>query len=124
MANLHNDVLDAALNVIAAHATHLYICDQVPVTYAEASSTYALGVKASPSIGAPGARSPSGRKITVAAITDGEVTVTDADCDAWALVDSGDSRLLAAGALAAGQAVTDGNVFTLAAFDIGIPAPA
>jgi hypothetical protein len=42
----------------------------------------------------------------------------------YAIVDTVNSRLLAAGALSAPQAVTDGNVFTLTAFDIGIPDPA
>ena len=39
-------------------------------------------------------------------------------------ITNGSSELLATGSLAAPQAVTSGNTFTLASFDIGIPAPA
>ena len=59
----------------------------------------------------------------MAAIASGAPGAIDATGTAshWALVDTGNSRLFAAGALSASQAVTDGNTFTLSAFDIGIP---
>ena len=56
----------------------------------------------------------------VAAITDGSVTA-NGTASHWAITDTGNSRLLATGALAASQAVSSGNTFTLGAFDIGIP---
>jgi hypothetical protein len=102
-------------------ADALYLCTQEPTTFAEAISTYACGVKTSPTIGAAGDGSPDGRKRTVAAITDGSVTATGTATH-WALTDG--SRLLASGALSASQAVTSGNTFTLAAFDVRIPAAA
>lgn len=118
-------VLDNGLTVLDTAANRLDICHTLPTTYAEATSTYTLGNKTSLSIGAPAAATPNGRKVTVAQITDGTVTATSTDTsdDAqyWAITDTGNSRLLAAGSLASAQLVTSGNTFTLAAFDIRIP---
>lgn len=120
MAFLADYVLDLALAALDTEGNRLDICSQEPTNYAEATSTYTLGNKTSLSIGAPADRLPNGRKVTVAAITDGVVTGT-ATATHWAIVDTVDSRLLATNSLAASQAVTNGNTFTLAAFDIGIP---
>lgn len=122
MAYLNNAVLDDGLNELVANGSRLDICSQEPTTFEEATNTYSLGNKVGISIGNPANRSPSGRKVTVAAITDGEVTDTQ-EATHWAITD-GSSTLLAAGALAEGQVVTDGNSFSLQAFDIGIPGPA
>jgi hypothetical protein len=122
LAYLDSRVLDLGLNVLDVEATILHICSSEPANYAGIAAI-TLGNKASVSIGAPGARAPSGRKVTVAAITDGAVTGTGT-ASHYAIADAGNTRLLAAGALAATQAVTNGNTFTLAAFDIGIPGPA
>lgn len=128
MPFLNDRVLDLGLTVLDTEADRLDICHTEPATYAEATSTYTVGNKTSLSVGAPAARSPSGRKVTVAAITDGDVTATSTDTsdDAqyWAITDTGNSRLLAAGPLSAAQLVTDGNVFTLTAFDIYLTGPA
>ncbi len=113
-------VLDAALAKLDTEANRLDICSQEPTTYTEATSTYTLGNKTSLSVGAPADRTPNGRKVTVAAITAGDVTAT-ATATHWAIVDTGNSRLLATGALGSSQAVTNGNTFTLDAFDVGIP---
>lgn len=128
MAYLNDRVLDNGLTVLDTEANRLDICHTEPTTYTQATSTYTVGNKTSLSIGAPAARTPSGRKVTVAAITDGSVTATSTgtsdDAQYWAIVDTSNSRLLAAGPLSAAQLVTSGNTFTLAAFDIGIPGPA
>lgn len=47
-AIVHDDVLDAALNTIKTNTENLYICSTQPATFAEASSTYKLGAKATP----------------------------------------------------------------------------
>lgn len=120
MAYLNDRVLDNGLTVLDTEANRLDICSQEPTSYAEATITYTLGNKTSLSVGSPADRSPDGRKVTVAAITDGTVTGTD-DATHWAITDTSNSRLLATGSLSASQAVTSGNTFTLAAFDIGIP---
>lgn len=120
MPLLADYVLDLALSNLDTAGNRLDICTQEPTTYTEATSTYTKGNKTSLSIGAPADRTPNGRKVTVAAITDGTVsgsgTVTH-----WAISDTGNSRLLAAGALSASQVVSSGNTFTTAAFDIGLP---
>lgn len=122
MAYINDRVFDNGLTVLDTEANRLDICSQEPVTYSEATTdaTYSLGYKTSLSIGAPADRTPSGRKVTVAAITDGTVTET-ATATHWAISDTGNSRLLATGSLSASQGVTDGNTFTLTEFDIGIP---
>lgn len=122
-AFLNDRVFDNGLTVLDTEATHLYITSQQATTYAEASSTYALGNKSSLSVGAPADGAVSGRRVTVAAITDGSVTGTGT-ASHYAIVDSANSRLLAANTLAGSQAVTNGNVFSLGAFDITIPDPA
>lgn len=120
MPFLNDRVLDNGLTVLDTEANRLDICSSEPTTYAEATSTYTLGNKTSLSVGAPADRSPNGRKVTVAAITGGTVTGTGTAAF-WAIVDTGNSRLLATNALSATQGVTSGNTFDLAAFDIGIP---
>ncbi len=119
MAFLADYILDLALAELDTATSTLYICSQEPTTYAEASSTYALGNKSSLSIGAPADRTPNGRKVTVASFTDGSVTSTGTATH-WAITKSG-TTLMATGALSASQSVTSGNTFSLPAFDIGIP---
>lgn len=123
MATLDNRVFDNGLTILDTEANKVLVTSQEAGTYTEANSTYALGNSTSLSIGAPADRSGGGRKVAVASITDGSVTATGTATH-YALVDTNNSRLLATGALTASQAVTSGNTFTLATFDIGIPDPA
>jgi hypothetical protein len=123
MATLDNRVFDNGLSVLDTEANKVLVTSQEASTYTEANSTYALGNSTSLSIGAPADRSGGGRKVAVAAVTDGSVTGTGTATH-YALVDTNNSRLLATGSLTASQAVTSGNTFTLATFDIGIPDPA
>lgn len=123
MASLHDDVFDNGLSVLNANVENLYICSQEPTTFVEASSTYKLGTKASPSVAAPSDRTGGGREAVVSAITDGSVTVTGT-ASHWALCDDSASKLLATAPLSSPQAVTSGNPFTLNSFAIGIPDPA
>ena len=122
---LFDRVLDNGLTVLDTEANRLDICHTLPTTYTEATSTYTVGNKTSLSVGSPAAASPNGRTVTVAQITDGSVTATSTgtsdDAQYWAITDTVNSRLLAAGSLSAAQMVTSGNTFTLAAFDIRIP---
>jgi type V secretory pathway adhesin AidA len=117
MASIHTDALDAALGVID-DATVLHICSSEPADYAGVSSV-SLGT-ATPSFTGPDTGDTSGRKITVDAISDGSVSDTGTAAN-WALVDG--TRLLASGDLSSSQSVTDGNTFTLTAFDIEIQDP-
>lgn len=123
MAYLNDRVLDFGLSVLDTEANRLDICSSEPSSYSEATSTYTLGNKTGISVGSPEARSPSGRKVAVAEISGGSVTGTGTAAY-WAISDTSNSRLLAAGSLSSSQAVTSGNTFSLATFDIGIPGPA
>ena len=123
MATLGNRVFDNGLTVLDTEANAIHVTSQEATTYTEATSTYTLGNSTSLSINAPADRSGGGRKVTVAAISDGSITGTGTATH-YAIVDTTNSRLLATAALTASQSVTNGNTFTLATFDIGIPDPA
>ena len=121
MPNLIADyVFDNGLTVIDTDANRLDICGTQPTTYTEATSTYTLGNKTSISVGAPENGDSSGRKVIVAAITDGSVT-GNGTAGFFAVSDTGNSRLLAVGTISPTQAVTSGNTFTTPAIDITIP---
>ncbi len=121
-AYFHNDIYDLGLSELDTDANALHICTQQPATYAEATSTYTKGNKTSITVSAPGARAGGGREVTISAITDGAVT-GDGTVTHYALVDTGTSRLLVAQSLSASKAVNNGDVFTVASFKVGIPAP-
>ena len=120
---LHDDVFDSGLSVLTTLTENLYICSSLPTTFAEASSTYKLGTKATPTVGSPADRSGGGREVTVSAITDGTVGA-NGTAGFYALTDDSASKLLAQGDLNSTQVVTSGNTFTLTSFKIGIPDPA
>lgn len=122
MAYLDNEVFDNGLNALSGANRVLHICSSEPSTFAGVAGV-TLGNKAAPTVGNPADRTAGGREVTVSAITDGTVTATGT-ASHWALVDTGNSRLLAAQDLNATQSVTDGNDFTLTSFTIGIPDPA
>ena len=112
--------MDLALAYLDTSGNRLDVCSTEPTTYTEAITTYSLGNKTALSIGAPTDRSPNGRKVTVAAFSDGTIT-GNGTVAYWAISDTGNSRLIASGFLNASQVVTTPNTFSLAAFDIGIP---
>lgn len=123
MATIADRVFDNGLSVLDTEANRIDVTTQEVTTYAEATSTYTLGNSTSLSIGAPEDRSGGGRKVTVAAITDGSISGTGTVTH-YAITDTSNSRLLVTGTLTASQSVTNGNTFTLASFDVGIPDPA
>ena len=121
MPYLPDASLDALLNYVQDSVESLYICNAEPTTYTEASSTYKLGTKTSPTVAEPSDRGGGGRECIISAITDGTVDTTGT-ASHWALCkDSATSELLAAGDLASTQSVTSGNTFTLAQFAFGVP---
>lgn len=121
MAFINDTELDALLQSIQDNVGALHICSQEPTTYTEATSTYTLGNKTSPTVAEPSDRSPNGREIVVSAITDGSVTATGTATH-WAIVKTtATTRLMVTGALASSQGVTNGNTFTLTQFAIGVP---
>lgn len=122
MPYFNDRVYDNGLSVLDTEATHIHICSAEPSVFGTLNSLGNKNFGAGNCFGAPAARTPTGRKVTSAAVTDGVVTASGTATH-WAVTDTTNSRLLAAGALASSQGVTSGNAFTLAAFDIGIAAP-
>jgi len=120
MAFLHDRVLVFGLSVLEAEATRLDICSNEPDTFTEATSRFSLGHKIGIDVSAAHDRIPDGKRVTVKPIDDGAMT-HDGVASSWALTDTINSRLLAAGEIAKPKSVTGGNRFTLDAFDIGIP---
>jgi len=122
MSYLNDRVYDNGLTVLDTEANAIHICSSEPSTFAGVASV-TLGNATTLSIGAPGARGGGGRQVTVAAITTGGNVTGTGTASHYAIVDTVNSRLLAAGALSASQAVTTGNRFTTSSFTIGIPGP-
>jgi hypothetical protein len=114
MASVNPNAYDAAIAYLITNGNRLHICSQEPTVV---GTLYSLGNKSSITLGAAGAGTPSGRKTTVPAITDGAVT-GNGTATHWAIINTGATILVATGQLNASQVVSSGNVFTLAAFDI------
>lgn len=122
MSYLTDNALDGGLDYLTTNGNRLDVCSQEPATYTEATSTYTLGNKTAASVGAAAAGDVSGRKVTVAAVTDGTVSGSGT-ASHWALSYTTGTELLAANSLSASQSVTSGNTWTLPAFDIEFPDP-
>ena len=120
MALITDNAFDAALNYISGNGSELHILSQEPTSFADVG-TFTLG-NAVPSYTGPVDGDTSGRKITVDAISGGSVT-GDGDASHVAITD-GSSELIAWQTLASVQTVTNGNTFSLTAFDIEFPDPA
>jgi hypothetical protein len=113
-------VLDFGLSVLNTEANRLDICNTEPTTYAQATGAASLGSKTALIVGAPEAASPDGRRVVVAAFSDG-VVATTGTATHYAITDTVNSRLLVAAPLDAPQVVTDGNSFSLPAIPVRIP---
>ena len=123
MAALGNQIFDNGLNHLANNTERLYLLSADPgLTWANIAS-YALGYKSGPSIASPTDRGTGGREVVVSAITDGLVTATG-DATHYALTDNSESLIFVSGALDATLSVTNGGVFAVEEFAIGIPDPA
>jgi|ERR1019366_8203954 hypothetical protein len=115
-ALLDNTVFDGGLTALHNAATTIWINSTQATTYTQASSTYALGsnvVAAGSCVGAAAGGTPSGRQVTVAAITAGNIA-SSGTAAFYSITDG--SILYAANSLSSSQAVTAGNTFTLASF--------
>ena len=116
MAKINDLAFDAAIGYLITNGNRLHICSQEPTLV---GTLYSLGNKVSITLGAAGDGTPSGRKTTVPAISDGTVT-GNGTATHWAIINTAGTILVATGQLSASQAVTSGNTFTLAAFDITV----
>lgn len=117
MAYINDTVFDTGLAVITTNGTQIDICSSEPANYAGIAGV-TLG-NDTVTTGSAEAGTTDGRKVVVAAITAGSVT-GDGTAAFWAL-SNGSTTLYASGPLTGGgQAVTNGNTFTLDAIDITI----
>jgi hypothetical protein len=112
---------DLLLAGIRADCTQLFINSGLCVTFAEASNTKKLGVKATPTLSAPTDDGTTGRKIVLSAITDGTVSASG-DATHMSLCKA--DALICCYPLNALVAVTSGSTFTLTEHDINLPDPA
>lgn len=117
MPYVHPDVLDSGLSVLDEATATLHLCSARPTTRAEALSL-SLGNKAGITISAPADRSPSGRKVTISAVSVGTVTAAGTATH-YAVIDA--TRLLVEGTLTAPVVCPLGGTFETAAVDIGKP---
>lgn len=120
---LGDKVLDNGLNYLDTNCDKIFVCSHMPTSYADATSTSALGNYnwgAGNAFPADGAKSGGGRQISSNAITNGSITA-NGTVAAWAAVDTVNSLLLASGALTGGGAVLSGQTFSLGVLTIGIP---
>ncbi len=113
---LGSKLIDAGLGYVTSNADRIYICSAQPTTYAEATSTFALGYK---DFGVGGvAGSPvagtGGRKISTNPVTAGIITAVG-NVAYWAIVDTVNSLLLATGDLSGGVPSVMGQAWTLGA---------
>lgn len=118
--------MDYGLNAFTL-ADKIVVCSQRPTTYTEANATYKIGEKnfgvGNVVASGPVAASPNGRKITTAAVSGGTVTSNGTPTH-WGIIDTANSRLLAAGDMTGSEAVTTADGFSLEAMTINIPAGA
>lgn len=117
---LADRILDLGLAVLDTECNALYICSSRPTTYAEATTTFALGNKAFAAGGlfaTPQNGTPSGRETVSLAISGGTVTASGT-ANWWAAVDSVNSRLLATDQLSPALTVTTGQQWVLGSFAI------
>ena len=119
MLVLGNSVLNFGLSRLDTNADQLWICSTVPTSYAQATTTYALG---SATLGAgnlfttPAAVS-TGLTVASVAVGSGSVTANGTPV-CWAVVDSANSDLMATGDAATWSAVTSGQNWSMSSFDI------
>ena len=107
----HDDVLDAALNVIKTNATKMTACSAYCDTYAEGNSTYALADVTidSGDFTGPADDAGGGRKVTIGAQSDVDIDATGT-ASYICLLDVSNTKLLHCGtctdlALVSGQKV-------------------
>lgn len=138
---LHADILDNGLGTFDTLATSGYLRVAIIAsgvignsfnpndsgsytTITSASNNLGNHTFAASEVAAPSYISGTyGREVVFSAISGASVTATGT-ASHFAIYDTNGSRVLATGDLSASQSVTSGNTFSLATFNVGIPAPA
>jgi hypothetical protein len=118
-ATISNEIFDAALNYLETNGTEVHICSGNPTNWAGLAAV-TLGNETACTYTGP-ADHTSGRKTTLDAITDGDVT--DTDTATHFCITNGSDTVYVIQELSSSQGVTNGNKFTLTACIIAIPDP-
>ena len=120
---IHNDVLDAALNLIKNNANRISVCNAEPTTITQLTTTYMLAIKniTSTDFTGPAAGDVSGRKLTSNQHTSVDI-LNSGTANHVALGDTTNSRVLLVTTCTA-QALTAGGTVTIGAFKDEIAAP-
>lgn len=121
MPAISDNALDAGLEYIRTNTEEFHICSQEPTDVTEATTTYSLGNKVGPTIDAP-SDDISGRKVTIQAIADGNVTASGTVTHYALVKTSATAELLATGTIPS-KTVTNGNTFTTTAANVNIQDP-
>ena len=108
---------DAGLDRAADLVENFYITSTEATNYTEASVTFKLGTKATPTINAAENGAVNGRRRRIAAFSDGVVN-NNGTADSWATTDNSLTELMCAAQLASGQVVTAPNAFSITITDI------
>ena len=123
---VHDDVLDAALNMVKNNATRMSICSAQPTTFTEAMTTYKLAIVTISSSNFTGPAendgTGAGRKLTSNANNGLTVDATD-DGAFVALVDFANEKLLYVTECDNVQTLTEGNTVNIPAWAIRIQDP-
>ena len=120
--SVHDDVLDAALNVIKDNADRVIACTDIPANYAGVAAVSLADVAVDTTDFTIANGDVSGRKITVAAQPTVPVDATG-EFDHLVIVDDTGSRVLLV-TTGTAQTLTAGNTANFPAFDYELPDPA
>jgi hypothetical protein len=104
----NTELFDLALARVRDNVDKVTFCSQLPTTYTEALTTYALAEKDNPTVTAIETDGADGRQVRVTSFADG-VLLGDGTVTHYALLDTVNSKLEVAEALAAPVAVNDDN---------------
>lgn len=114
-------LLDRGLFFLPRSVTRLILTVAYTGTYAtDILTANVIGVKDELVVTGPSDAVPAGRKVDIAAITDGQV-IHNGLASFWELLDDNAQRVLAAGDLDTPKSLVSGNVFILSTFSITYP---
>lgn len=126
MSYINDEVFDGGLDYADTNGTRVDVCSAAPTSNLYANiAAVSLGNKTGLNVTAPANGDTDGRKVTIPAIVAGDPgdVTADGTVSHWVLSD-GAAILVAWGTISNGQAVVNGNTFTLAETSITIRDPA
>jgi hypothetical protein len=104
----NTEIFDLGLARIRDNVDKITFCSQLPTTYTEALTTYALAEKDNPTITAIETDGAGGRQVRVTTFADG-VLLGDGTVTHYAVLDTVNQKLEVAGALDEGVEVNDNS---------------